>query len=246
MFDNVGQFLEAEQASVDLQKDVLDVAATAHYRTELHAILVLAVADREAAQRHVGLLKGAFDRTHRNPRLPQFCFVGDNQQFGGHRAAQVHHRHFGQLLDALGDHLRGKTAQGRKFVRHRMQFIPRSGRTLAPHRQVDIEGRNVRNAGLDHLGAFQIARQGGDRTVDLFVDLDKQVVDIRPLFEREADDAAALAGLAAKIGQLRELDQLLAQRRDDRLVQLPRRSTLRRNLDRDIGRVDIRDEGNRQ
>ena len=246
VFDDPGELLQTEQPSVDFQEDVLDVAPAAHHRAEFDAVLVFPVPDGQAAQRHVGLFEGALDGAHRNPRLPQFRFVGDDQQFGGHRAAQVRHRHFGQLLDALGDHLRGEAAQGRKVVRHRVQFVPGTGGPFAAHGQVDVEGRDVRGAGLDHLRTFQVARQGGDRAVDLFVDLDEQVVDVRTLLEGQADDAAAFPGFAAEVRELRQLDQLLAQRRDDRFVQLPRRESLRRNLDGDIWRVDVRNERNRQ
>ena len=239
VFDHLRQVPDTEEPSVDLQEDPFDVLPVGQHRAELHAVLVLAVADREAAQRDVGPLEGAFDRRDRDACLPQFRLVRDDEDFGRHAAAHVHHRHLGQLFDALGDDLRGEAAQGREPLRYGVQLVLRGGGAFVPDGEVDVEGRDVGGAGLDDLRALQVAGQRGDRTVDLLVHFDEQVVDVRPLLEGEADDGAAFAGVAADVRKLRELDELPAEGYDDRLVQLARRDALRRNLDGDVGRVYV-------
>ena len=148
------------------------------------------------------------------------------QQFRGNGAAQVDHGYLGQLLDAFGDDLRGKTAQRREPIGYGMPFVPVPGRLIPPYGEVDIEGRDVGGAGLDDLRALQVAGQRGDRTVDLLVHFDEQVVDVRALLEGQADNAVSFAGLAAQVGQLRQLDELLPQRGDDGFIQLPGRKTV--------------------
>ena len=91
-----------------------------------------------------------------------------------------------------------------------------------------------------------VAGQGGRRTVDLLVHFDEQVVDVRALLEGQADNAVSFAGLAAQVGQLRQLDELLPQRGDDGFIQLPGRKPLCGDLHRDIRRVDVRHERHRQ
>lgn len=96
------------------------------------------------------------------------------------------------------------------------------------------------------LRALHVAGQGGRRTVDLLVHFDEQVVDVRALLEGQADNAVSFAGLAAQVGQLRQLDELLPQRGDDGFIQLPGRKPLCGDLHRDIRRVDVRHERHRQ
>lgn len=158
---------------------------------------------------------------HGDARLAEFRLVGDNQQFRGNGAAQVDHGYLGQLLDAFGDDLRGKTAQRREPIGYGMPFVPVPGRLIPPYGEVDIEGRDVGDARLDYLRALHVAGQGGRRTVDLLVHFDEQVVDVRALLEGQADNAVSFAGLAAQVGQLRQLDELLPQRGDDGFIQLP-------------------------
>ena len=112
--------------------------------------------------------------------------------------------------------------------------------------EIDVESGNVGCTRLDDLRAFQVARQRGDGAVDFLIDFDEEVVDIASLFERQTDDAVSFARFAAQIHQLRQLNELLTQRCDDRFVELACRDTLRGNLDRDIGCIDVGHERDRQ
>ena len=240
------QFLEAEQPAVDFQKNILYILPAVYRRPEFHVVLVFPVPDDKAPQRHVRPAQRPLDGGDGDARLAEFRLVGDNQQFRGNGAAQVDHGHLGQLLDALGDDLRGETAQRREPVGYGMPFVPVPGRLIPPYGEVDIEGRDVGDARLDYLRALHVAGQGGRRTVDLLVHFDEQVVDVRALLEGQADNAVSFPGLAAQVGQLRQLDELLPQRGDDGFIQLPGRKSLRGDLHRDIRRVDVRHERHRQ
>ena len=246
VLDDRGQFFEAEQPAVDFQKNILYILPAVYRRLEFHVVLVFPVPDDKAPQRHVRPAQRPLDGGHGDARLAEFRLVGDNQQFRGNGAAQVDHGHLGQLLDALGDDLRGKTAQRREPVGYGMPFVPVPGRLIPPYGEVDIEGRDVGDARLDYLRALHVAGQGGRRTVDLLVHFDEQVVDVRALLEGQADNAVSFAGLAAQVGQLRQLDELLPQRGDDGFIQLPGRKPLCGDLHRDIRRVDVRHERHRQ
>ena len=239
MLRDAGQIAQPEQAAVDPEEEALDLLAARHGLPEPDAVLVFAVADRQTARRKVGRAERLFDLGVRQPGLTQFGLVGNDQQFGFDAAAQVDHRHLGQLFDAFGDDLRGEAAQCCEVVGDGMQLVGRIGRTLPAQGEVDVEGRDVRGARLDDPRALQIARQRTDRPVDAFVDLDEEVVDVGSLLEGQTDDAAPLAGFAAQVDQLRELDELLAQGCEDRFVELAGRRAARRNLHRDVGGVDV-------
>ena len=239
MLHNPGKILELEKTSVDLQIDVFDIGTAACCRTELHAVLILSVTNREAAQRYIGAFYCSLDIGHRDSGLPQLRLIGNDQQFGRHATAQIDHRHLRKLLDTLCNDLRSETAQSGELIRHRMQIVPHDIGTLAANGQVDKKGRNIGCTRLDDLRAVQIARQLRNRAVDTFIDLDEEIIDVRPLLEGQTDNTAHLPRFAAHIDELRQLDELLPQRRQHRFVKLARRSSGSRNLNRNIGGIDI-------
>ena len=246
MFDHTRQFFEPKQPAVDFEEDVLDIVLSAYCRPELDVVLVFAVAYGEATERDIRSFESLLDIVHRDTGLSEFGLVGQHEQFGRDAPAQVDHGHFGELLDAFGDDLGGEAAQRGKLLGYGEQFVPVGGRVFVAQGEIDVESGNVGCTRLDDLRAFQVARQRGDGAVDFLIDFDEEVVDIASLFERQTDDAVSFARFAAQIHQLRQLNELLTQRCDDRFVELACRDTLRGNLDRDIGCIDVGHERDRQ
>ena len=205
MLHDIGQLLEPEQASLDLEEHLLHIALASGNGAELDIVLVFAVAYREAPQRYVHAAQGVFHVAYRNAGLPQALLVGNYKQLRRDSARDIDHCHLGELFDAFGYHLRGKTAQLDKLIRHGMQLVEPVRLRLLLERHVDIESGNVRGTGLYNLRTFYLARQGRCTTVDLFVNLDEDIVYVRALLERQLYRTAAFARLAAYIRKLRYL-----------------------------------------
>ena len=218
--------LDLEHAPARLEIDVADVFARRRERLELDVVVVFAVADREVGERDVGRFDALLEITDLQAQAGERLEIGDHEDLALRPAAQVHHRHLRQLLDALGDHV------FREFA-HPQEIAARLAQ-----RHVDIERRDVGGARLEDLGAVD-ARERSHRPVDLLVDFDVEIVDVLPFFEGERHRGAAVLGLGADVLEMGDLHERLAQGRDDGVVELARRQVRRRHLHGHVGYVHV-------
>ena len=183
MFHDTGQLTQAEQAVIDLQEELLHILCRGGDTLKLNIILILAITDSKAAERDIHTTQRALHICHRDTRLTQQRFIRDNKQLRINASTHIDHSNFFQLLDALGYDLLGKAAKFKELIRYGVQFIARSRALLTTQRHIDIEGRDIRSTRLQHLRALDITRQRGGCAVNLFVNLDKKIIQISSLLK---------------------------------------------------------------
>ena len=230
---HAGDVLHLEDALPHLEVDIGDVFAGGGERVELDIVVILPVADREVGEVDVGCGDALLELSQRHAQARERLEVRDHEDLAVHPAAQVHHRHFRELLDALRDDILGEFAH------------PQEVASFVAERHVDVEGRDVRGAGLEDLGPVD-ARERAHRAVDHLVNLDIEQVDVLALFEREGHRGAAVLGLGADVLEVGDLHEALAQRPDDGVVELARRQLGRARLDGHVRDVHLRDQRHRQ
>ena len=200
---------------------------------ELDIVVILPVADREVGEVDVGCGDALLELSQRHAQARERLEVRDHEDLAVHPAAQVHHRHFRELLDALRDDILGEFAH------------PQEVASFVAERHVDVESRDVRSGGLEDLGAVD-ARQGSHRAVDLLVDFDVEEVQILPLLEGEGHRGAAVLGFGADVLEVGDLHEPLAERPHHGVVELARRQVGRGRLDGHVRDVHLRDQRHRQ
>ena len=108
---DLGQIAKLEQATIDFQIQLLNLSFFACDGIKLYIILILAITNREVAERYIYISQGRLHSRDLDSCLTQFCLVGDNKNLTRDRTTHIDHRHLFKLLDAFGDYLRGKTTQ---------------------------------------------------------------------------------------------------------------------------------------
>ena len=211
------------------EPDVSDVLARGRERAELDVVMILPVAYGEVREHDVGGVDAVLELAHADAEPCQGLLVGHDEDLAVRSAADVHHRHFRELLDALGDDVLGELAH--------LQEVPAA--VLEGH--VDVEGRDVRRAGLEHLRALD-AGQRSHRAVNLLVDLDVEIVDVPAFLEGQGHRRAAVHGLGADVLQVAYLHEALPQWFDHGVVHLARGHVRGGDLDRHVRDVHIGDE----
>ena len=191
--------------------------------------MVLAVADGEVGKGHVGRGDELLELREAQPQPRERLGIRDHEDLPLRPAAQIDHRHLGQLLDALGNHVAGEFAHPEEIPSGVLQ------------RHVDKEGRDVRGAGLEHLGPVD-ARERAHRAVDLLIDFDVEIVDVAPLLERERHHGAAVTRLAADVLEVSDLHEALPQGLHHGVVQLARRQVGGAHLHGHVGDVHVRNQ----
>ena len=167
------QVFQLQQSPVVVDIDIRHIVLGKQLRIEMNVIAIQSVHHAECLQCDVVPLDGRFYIVGCQPQGLQLVIVGQAGNLSAHRTADVHHRRLWQLLNALAHHTFGKPSQlGKSQV---VRFV------LEPH--IQIEGRNVHGAGLDHLGALHVLGHRVHGAVYLFVHLDKQQVDVTTRFK---------------------------------------------------------------
>ena len=191
--------------------------------------MILAVAYGEVREHDVGGVDAVLELAHADPEACLGLLVRHDEDLAVRRAADIHHRHFRQLLDALGDDVLRELAH--------LQEV----RSPVAQGHVDVECGNVRRAGLEHLRPLD-AGQGAHRAVYLLVDLDVVIVYVPAFLEGQGHRRAAVHRLAADVLQVPDLHEALAQRLHQGVVHLARGHVRGGHLDRHVRDVHVGDE----
>ncbi len=141
----------------------------------------------------------------------------------------INHCHLRKLLKPLYQNILCKAAQFKKLY----LICP-----LAP--QINVKNRQVGSRSLDDSRPFHISRQAAHRCINLFINLNKRIINISSMPEPKTNNSISITSLTGHILQMGNLHKLIAHLPDNTILYLAYRLAWTTNLHSNLRDINIR------